>query len=159
VVKLEVRRKIPSNVQISPLTQGFLIDSQKYNGLLISNQLPKYNETAKNSLIIYAIYQKYTRITCYPTDFSVIWKLHIIINKLNVKTVETINNILENHLTVHTTGICEKNDQILVENYLSPLNSDSEAETIINSIKKLPNVKNCVFEILLLNDFKNFEAI
>lgn len=143
-----MKKKYPEEVQISSITEGFIRSKAVYDALLLSDTLPQIYPLDTNFLIIYAIYPKLSRITCYPTKSTLIWKLKIVLNSSNAQIVSQIASFLKRIETIHTTGICVKNDKFIIENYLAGKNIWDEAIELAFKINKITEVEKCSIEVI-----------
>ena len=133
---------------IPAITQGLLCSTEEYKSLLLSDDLPEKYPDSSTFLIVYAIYSRLTRITCYPVTMQSLWKLSLIMTSSDPDIMQKIITQLNPSEVIHTTGLKKKNDEFVVENYITPQQSWEKAQTIIHSLKKISQVKACSIELV-----------
>ncbi len=143
-----MKKKYPEELEIDSITEGFVREKAVYDQLLISESLPHIYSQDTFFLIVYAIYPKLSRITCYPVKSSSIWKIKIISLSSNVKVISSITSLLKPFEVIHTTGISVKNDTYIVENYIVGSNNWQSAMDLVDRIGKIQNISLCSIEVI-----------
>ncbi|XEO78008.1 hypothetical protein WKT22_03047 [Candidatus Lokiarchaeum ossiferum] len=143
-----LKTKYPVDVEITSITEGFIRSKSVYDSLLLSDKLPQLYSLETKFLIIYAIYPKLSRITCYPIKSTLIWKLKIVLTSSNAKIVSRIASFLKMYEIIHTTGISAQNEKYIVENYITGKNSWEQAIDLSLEINKIAEVEKCSIEII-----------
>lgn len=126
--------RYPSKVQIDDITYGFIISKLKFSQLLISDTLPDKYTPKQKFLIIYAIYPKIARITLYPVEKIDIFKIKIQCNTSNPNIVKEITSCFSKNTFIHTTGLMQKNEKYVIENYME---MNEAWDTLKENIRKI----------------------
>ena len=132
----------PPNFHLEDITKGYIISKETYDKFLINPNLPNIYDDDMQFLIIYAIYPKLTRITCYPITPIRIFKIKIQLLDANHLILSKITVLLANNQTIHTTGLSQKEEIYVVENYLVLSQKWTEIQSLVEQINKIPEVKH-----------------
>jgi len=135
---------------LSPLTYGLVIKERSFRKMFLEKTIPIPYPRGKNFLVIYAVESKLTRITNYPIDGKEIWKFTILFRVCSPNIVPVIAKVLGTSNLVHTTGICEKRSQILIESYLTPDEKWESAERKRIELQKMPEIQGVLIEKIQL---------
>ena len=145
-------KKYPSNSHFANITTGFIYSYKEYKTLLLRDELRKElsdeHENSNFFLVIYAIYPRLTRITCYPIKEAKIWKLKLKLKDTNHEILTTITAIIGKGQTIHTTGLSEKNGEYVVENYLRVKDKWDYAKELVENLSRLKDIVECQIEEL-----------
>lgn len=135
---------------LTPLTSGMVIKERNFRKLFLDKSIPIPYPRGKNFLVIYAVESKLTRITNYPIDSKEIWKFTILFRVCSPSIVPVVAKILGTTNLVHTTGICEKRSQILIESYLLPEEKWEIAERKRIELQKMSEIQGVMIEKIVL---------
>jgi hypothetical protein len=133
--------------QIDGLTFGFIISPLHFRSFFLDDTLPFPYQNETNFLLIYAIGSKFTRISAYPINSNEIWKYQITLEQCPPSTVELIGKLINSENIIHTTGVCEKSNKIMLEDYIFPSNTIFYQE-ILDQLKQIPHVIHVKFEAI-----------
>jgi hypothetical protein len=143
-----IRKKYPENVDICSITQGYLVSKNVYRKLLISPELPHIYSVDSKFLVIYAIYPKLSRITCYPLKYDHCFKISIVSNTSKSTILEDVSSILEGKVIIHSTGLKEKDQQFVVELYLCSRKNWEEACSLIDNFRNISEIQHAMVELI-----------
>ena len=90
------------------------------------------------------------RITAYPVDATEIWKFSIIFKTFESPLAEKVAGILGSRNLIHTTGLCEKHNKTVLENYLLPNGNWGKAESLRYELQAVPEIQAVGLEQILL---------
>lgn len=107
----------PNHIKFDDITKGILVSHSMYQKLLVSAELPKIYPIHAKFLLVYAIYPKLTRITCYPVYDTQIFKLRIQLTNASHDVLANITNLFSKNELIHTTGLSKEKELCKVENY------------------------------------------
>ena len=142
--------KYPLNCNFENITTGFIYSSKEYKSLLLRDELREVllddHEKSSFFLVIYAIYPRLTRITCYPIKKARIWKLKLKLKNTNHEILTKITQKIGVGQTIHTTGLSEKNGEYVVENYLKTKDNWDYAKELVENISVFKDIVGCQIE-------------
>jgi len=130
------------------ITTGYVISFDLYRRLLVDPGIFSCIGEPSWVLVIYALYPKLTRITCYPIPDATIYKLILDIEGIAPSILQFIAQTLSKAQIVHTTGVLEKTQGNYVEYYLNLPQSAPSIHSIVNSLKNHESIHQCNVELL-----------
>lgn len=137
-------------MEFSHLTHGFLIPQRKYKKLLIDPRIQKMDPAMPNVLVVYSVGKDFMRITAYPVKGSKVWKIQICLQACNPEIVEKIGSQLKEYPLIHTTGLCEKANSVMIEEYFNLNCPIGEFERVINELRKAPGIDHIEIQSITL---------
>ena len=141
-------KKYPSKSNFEDITTGFIYSSNEYKSLLLRDELLDGHENSAFFLVIYAIYPRLTRITCYPLRKAKIWKLKLKLKDANHEILTKITEKIGKEQTIHTTGLSKNNGEYVVENYLRIKENWDIAKKLVEELSSLEYIVECQIEEL-----------
>ena len=130
----------PENVKIDEITKAFIVSKETYQILLVNPELPDIYERNELFLLIYAIYPKLTRITCYPLQNEPVFKIKLKLENTKHETLTIINNLFSRNPLIHTTGLSKKNNYYIVENYYKLCQDWSKIKSLIFQLNDIVHI-------------------
>ncbi|MCF2138892.1 MAG: hypothetical protein K9W44_02395 [Candidatus Lokiarchaeota archaeon] len=112
------RDRYPTNSPNTPITNGFLISISEYYSLLRSSELPRLYDEFSSILCVYAIYPRLSRITCYPGNFSAVYKIYLEFQEDGLLDYQVHSQQISSYNVIHTTGLSKHNSHYSVEYYV-----------------------------------------
>lgn len=139
------RNRYPLDKKRNPITEGFLLSVEEYYDFLKHPSLSRLYDDCESVLCIYAIYPKLSRITCYPGNFTAVFKIHIEFPKEGLKSYQLKSQPLKSYTVVHTTGLSEKNDMYSVEYYFKGSDEPFQWENFVKLIDRINEGSNFIY--------------
>lgn len=144
-----INKKYPSDKKFKDITKGYIISKEEYKKLLLKPDLDDIHDESPQFLVIYAVYPRLTRITCYPIHVNTLWKIKMTLTNSNHEVFTEISQFIKSGQTIHTTGLSEKNGVYVVENYITLENDWDAAKRLVDNLSQIKDIVNCQIEEIL----------